>query len=102
MQVQTVAARTVGEIAAEIAAAAPGEQTVNLAGPGRGDMVDLARKVIRRWGRHTRVIPMPVPGQLGRSMRAGDLTPGPGARVAGPSFDEWLAGDDVMALAPGG
>jgi hypothetical protein len=31
-------------------------------------------------------------------MRSGGLLPGPGARLVGPRFDEWLTGEDLDAV----
>ena len=71
----------------------------DVAGPAAADLVDLARAVLRRWGTKGRVVPLIVPGRTGRAMRAGALLPGGGARIAGPTFDEWLAGPDIEAVS---
>jgi uncharacterized protein YbjT (DUF2867 family) len=110
--VQTVAARAVGEVAVELAESppAPSEaQTdgggdgpaviVDLAGPTTASLVDQARAIVRRRGDRTRVIPFSIVGRTGRAMKTGGLTPGPGARVEGPAFEEWLAGPDIEAVA---
>ena len=100
-QVQTVAARTVGATAAELAAAEDPPDLVNLAGPETGSLPDLARAAVERLGRKTKVVAVPVPGRAGRLMMEGALTVAgvPGARVAGPGFTEWLAGPDIEAVA---
>lgn len=37
------------------------------------------------------VVPMRIPGALGRAFRDGALLPGPDVEIVGPSFDEWAA-----------
>ncbi|HET6916246.1 MAG TPA: SDR family oxidoreductase [Acidimicrobiales bacterium] len=101
-RVQTVAARAVGEVVAEIVldsgeTVAPGS-TVDVAGPDVAYLPDLARRACRRLGWSTRVVPVPVPGRTGRSMRRGGLTPEGPARIVGPAFDDWLGGDDVFLV----
>ena len=97
-QVQTVAARAVGEVVADVVSEPPTDTTIDVAGPEVGYLPDLARKACRRLGWSTRVVAVPVPGRTGRSMRRGGLTPDGPARIAGPSFDEWLAGEDVFLV----
>ena len=99
IRVQTVAARSVGEFLIEMAVDPPRQTTVDLAGPAAADLVDLARAVIRRRGISGKVIAIPFPGRAGRAMRSGALTPSAGARIVGPSFDEWLPGPDIEAVA---
>jgi len=101
-RVQTVAARAVGEVVAEIVVGAgetlaPGS-TIDVAGPEVSYMPELARKACRRLGWSTKVVPVPVPGRTGRSMRRGGLTPDGPARIVGPTFDDWLGGEDVFLV----
>lgn len=98
MRVQTVAARALGEMVADVAADPPAETTINVAGLQPADLVDLARAVIVRRGDKLRLVPMPIPGRAGRAMRSGGLLPPSDARLVGPTFEEWLAGDDVFAV----
>ena len=103
MRIQPVAARAVGEVLAGMAAA-PIAATVEIAGPEQKDLVSLARAVVQK--RHARmwVAPLPVPGRAGKAMRTGGQLPSPGARIIGPTFEEWLEGDDLdsmFAAAPG-
>ena len=108
-QVQTVAARSVGRVAAHIAVSPPDEETVEVAGPGVDDLARLAAAVVRRRGLTTRIVAVPIPGGTGRKLREGVLTlaggPTPPSaaspRVEGPSFDEWLTGPDVERLSLG-
>lgn len=97
-KVQTVAARALGQVVTDVAIAPPADQSIEVAGPDIADLVELARKVVARRGDRTRLVAVPFPGRTGRALREGALTPGPGARIVGPGFDEWLAGDDVLAV----
>jgi len=97
-RVQTVAARTVGEVAVELAATPPEETTIDLAGPEQAELVDQARATARRLGLDLRIIATGIPGRAGRDMKAGALIPSGPARIAGPSFEEWLPGPDVEAV----
>lgn len=96
MQVQTVAARALSEVVVDVAARVP--TTINVAGPQPADLVDLARAVIARRGGKQRLIAMPIPGRAGSAMRSGALLPPEDARLVGPTFEEWLAGEDVFAI----
>ncbi len=98
MRVQTVAARSVGEVVVNLAASPPEDTTVDVAGPAVAELVDLARAVIRRRGGSGQVVAIPVPGRAGRAMRSGALTPAAGALIAGPTFEEWLPGPDIDAV----
>lgn len=91
MPVQTVAAATVGSVLAELAAGEPRPDTIDLAGPEQAEFVDLVRAVLRHRGQRALVLPVPRPGPAGRAARRGALLPGPGARIEGPAFGEWLA-----------
>jgi uncharacterized protein YbjT (DUF2867 family) len=98
MRIQPVAARAVGEVLVEIAAE-PTATTVEIAGPEEKDLVSLARAVVRK--RHARiwVAPLPVPGVAGRAMRRGGQLPSLGARIVGPTFEEWMEGEDLASIS---
>jgi uncharacterized protein YbjT (DUF2867 family) len=97
MRIQPVAARAVG---AELVgmAAEPTATTLEIAGPEEKNLVALARAIVRK--RHTRTVvaPLPLPGRAGRAMRTGGQLPSPGARIVGPTFEEWLDGADLAAM----
>jgi hypothetical protein len=93
-----VAARAVGGTAAELIADPPSKTRIDVAGPEVRDLVDLARAAASRLGRGTKVIGVPMPGRAGKAMRSGALTASGDARIVGPTFEEWLAGDDVFAV----
>lgn len=98
MRVQTVAARAVGDTAAELIADPPGRTRIDVAGPEVGELIDLAPAAAARLGHGTRVIGVPVPGRIGTAMRSGALTASSEARIVGPTFEAWLAGDDAFAV----
>jgi uncharacterized protein YbjT (DUF2867 family) len=93
-RVQTVAARTVGDVLVEIAAGAPRGRADDLAGPEPADLVELARAFADRRGLELEI----VVDDSGPGIPPGALLPGDDARLAGPTFAEWLAGDDPLAV----
>jgi uncharacterized protein YbjT (DUF2867 family) len=97
MRVQSVAARSVGRCLMEAAVEPPSAQTIEVAGPQPEDMVALARQIVKRRGRHVRVLPIAVPGAAGRVMRGGALLATSVTRLVGPSFAEWLKSDDALS-----
>ena len=93
MRTQPVAARTVAEVAANLATdpgAVEGRMT-EVAGPWEENLVDLAIRFVSR-----RDIPLKVEGVTNRAdpdralYETGELLPGPHAILAGPTFEEWL------------
>ena len=88
-----VAARVVGEQLAQLAtdpgsAPAPtGAPTLEIAGPKRESMIELARRLVERRGDRLRI-------EKAIDPHAGvfetTIVPGPHARLVGPTFDEWL------------
>jgi uncharacterized protein YbjT (DUF2867 family) len=97
MRVQTIAARSVGEVLVKVATAAFAESIIEVAGPEPADMLDLARATTAGLGQRMVVVPVRIPGPAGKAMRSGGLLPSPGAHLAGPRFDEWLTGEDLAA-----
>lgn len=91
MRTQLVAARTVAEALADLAAdagSAPGP-TLEVAGPREESLVEAAKLLVARRGDALRIeaVSDPVDGEANES---GVLLPGPGARLGGPTFEEWL------------
>lgn len=91
MRTQLVAARTVAEALADLAAdpgSCPGP-TLEVAGPREERLVEMARLLVARRGDSVRVeeVTDPVDGDANES---GVLLPGPGAKLGGPTFEEWL------------
>ena len=88
--VQPVAAVEVAESLVDLAEAGPSGRVPDLAGPERLELVELSRRVSRARGLGRRVIPVWVPGALGKQLRSGGLVPtsdGPRGRM---TFTEWL------------
>ena len=94
MRTQLVAARTVAEALADLAVdpgAAPGPM-LEVAGPRPETLADMAGLLVARRGNGLRIeeVSDPVDGVANES---GVLLPGPGARLGGPTFEEWLDSD---------
>lgn len=88
--VRPVATADVGEYLAEIALGPALGRAPDLAGPYVEDLFDLARRTVAHTGRQVRLIPG-WQGMLGPHLAGNVLLPGPDARIAPTSFDEWLA-----------
>jgi uncharacterized protein YbjT (DUF2867 family) len=90
MRTQLVAARTVATALADLAEdpqSAPGP-TLEIAGPREESMVEAARLLTARRGNRLRIEGV----TWDERYEAGAALPGPGAKLAGPSFEEWLIG----------
>jgi len=89
MRTQLVAARTVAEALADLAAdpgAVPGP-LLEIAGPREESMVEAARLLMAERGDPVRIEGV----TWDERFEAGAALPGPGATLAGPTFAEWLA-----------
>jgi hypothetical protein len=90
-----VAARSVGEVLADLAtepeppaSAAP---AVEVAGPREESLVEMAKLLVARRGVPVRVQGVSDPADPESQLyTSGGLLPGPGAIIAGPTFEEWL------------
>jgi uncharacterized protein YbjT (DUF2867 family) len=93
MRTQLVAARTVAEALAELALDPSADELIlEIAGPRAESLVDVARLLGERRGDGLRVEAVSDPSDPDSELFAdGGLLPGPGARLAGPTFEEWLA-----------
>jgi uncharacterized protein YbjT (DUF2867 family) len=99
MRTQIVSARAVAEVIADAAevvadtaesAAAPAG-IIEVAGPREENLVELARMLVARRGTPVTVTEVRDPADPDAGLQAtGGLLPGPGARLAGPTFAEWL------------
>ena len=72
--VQPIACAEVARAVADAAECAPRRRRVDVAGPEVADAMELARTWRSVTGRQLRLVPVPLPGKLGRALRAGALT----------------------------
>jgi len=86
-----VAATTAASALADLVDAGPSGHVSDLAGPAVIECVEAALGWRRATGVRRPVLPLWLPGEGGRMLRAGALVPDRG-RFAGPSYAEWLAG----------
>jgi hypothetical protein len=103
MRTQIIAARTVAgalaamatspqaEFAAAQAAEAAGAPVPELAGPRQENLASLARLVAARRGEAVRIEEVKAADPDSEAAADGSLLPGPHAKLAGPTFEEWLA-----------
>jgi uncharacterized protein YbjT (DUF2867 family) len=96
MRTQLVSARTVAEALVELATASDAEfdaaETTEIAGPRTERLIEAARLVAERRGEGLRVEEAPLDPSDPDSERYanGAALPGPDAKLAGPTFEEWL------------
>jgi uncharacterized protein YbjT (DUF2867 family) len=97
MRTQLVAARSVGEVLADLAtepespAAGPAAPTAEVAGPREENLVEMAKLLVARRGVPVRVQGVSDPADPESGLyTSGGLLPGPGAIITGPTFEEWL------------
>jgi len=87
---QPVAARTVAEALAELAVDG-GPEYSEIAGPRAESLVELGKLLAAHRGDAARVERVIDPGDPDAELYAsGGALPGPGAMLAGPTFEEWL------------
>ena len=90
-RLQTVACAEVARVVADVAEGTPQKERVEVAGPEVADTRDLARAWRSVTGRRVALIPVPVPGKLGRALRAGVLTTDRPDVRGTVTFTDWLA-----------
>jgi uncharacterized protein YbjT (DUF2867 family) len=96
MRTQLVSARTVGEelaaMAVEDSPFRPDEPFPEIAGPREESLVEIAKLFAERRGDPERVDEAREPDEPTRQVyESGALLPGPQAKLAGPTFESWLA-----------
>jgi uncharacterized protein YbjT (DUF2867 family) len=95
MRMQPIAARAVAEELAELATAShamPNDQRIsNIAGPREENLIELARLFAAKHGDPVQVEAWSDPSDPDAHIyESGALLPGPDAKLAGPTFQEWL------------
>ena len=92
MRTQPVAAETVGEALATLAIASDAPALGEIAGPRAETLAEIAKLVAARGGNGLRIEEVGDPSNPDGALYAsGALLPNPGATLAGPTFEEWLA-----------
>lgn len=94
MRIQPVAARALAEALVDVALDAdstPGPM-LEVAGPREESLGDMAKLLVSERGRSLRIEEMSDPVD-GAANESGTLLPGPGARLVGPTFEQWLHAD---------
>jgi uncharacterized protein YbjT (DUF2867 family) len=87
---QPVACADAARAVADVAEGTPLNRCFTVAGPEVSEVRDLARTWRKVTGHRAALMPMPVPGTVGRALRSGALT-APRADVRGTtSFADWL------------
>lgn len=94
--IQPVAPADVADVLAEVATGPPQGRCPDLAGPETQDLVDLARRTRAARGTSIRLVPT-WSSVIGLDMAGDVLLPGPDARIAPTTFDDWLAGETAHA-----
>ena len=88
---QPVAARELADLLVDVALSDPVGLAPDVGGPEQHLMPDLARRLVARQGRRTKIVAAPIPGKAGRQIADGGLLPGGGATILPTTYDEWLA-----------
>lgn len=88
--VQPIAVRDVADVLTEAAVTGGHGEVQEVAGPEPQDLVDMARRTLAARGETLRLVPT-WRGPLGVEMAGEVLLPGPRARLAATTFDDWLA-----------
>jgi uncharacterized protein YbjT (DUF2867 family) len=75
MLTRPVAAQDVARTLVEYAVEGPAGMAPEIAGPDQLEMVDMARRIARARGRRRLVVPVTLPGKVGKAMTTGGLLP---------------------------
>jgi uncharacterized protein YbjT (DUF2867 family) len=87
--IQPLAVRDLAQLLAELAAGAPANDTIEVAGPEPHDLVDMARRTLAARGEDLRLIPS-WHGPFGPEMAGDVLLPSHDSRHTATTFDHWL------------
>lgn len=87
---QPVAASDVARTLIDAAERGPAGRCPDFAGPEPARLPDLSRRLVAARGENRRVVPLVVPGRVGRLLHDGALLPTGRWRVAPTTFEQWL------------
>jgi uncharacterized protein YbjT (DUF2867 family) len=87
---QPISPDDVADVLADVAVGPPRGRFVDVAGPERHDLVDMARRTYQARGRDVTLVPT-WSSVFGPSMAGDVLLPGDDAFIAPTTFDEWLS-----------
>lgn len=87
MRIRPVALSAVAEVLAECALGGRTADRYDLVGPDELTLWQMAKRIPDR---RARLVPLPLPGRMGRAFRDGTLARTEGAEMVGPTFEEWL------------
>lgn len=100
-RLQTVACAEVARVVADVVESGPRRGRVEVTGPETADLRVLARRWRAITGRKALVVPLALPGALGRALRSGVAT-SDRADVRGTvRFDDWLRAQTTTGKANG-
>jgi uncharacterized protein YbjT (DUF2867 family) len=88
---QLVAVDDVAATVADLATAAPVDGRIELGGPEALGIDAWARRLFAATGDKRTVVPDPQALYFGTELKAGELTPGDGARIGAIDFETWFA-----------
>lgn len=90
MITQPVAAKEVAAALVDAAEAGPQGRLPDLGGPRTEQLKSLVAAYLAKTQQKKRIVPLPLPGPMGKAMRNGSLIPAPGSAVGRQTFLEWL------------
>jgi len=90
---QPVAAIDVARVLADAAESDQGGARISVAGPEISSVRELARAWLSATGRSAVLLPIPLPGRLGRALRSGALTTSTADVTGTTTFADWLAAE---------
>lgn len=96
MLTQPVAAEEVAAALVDAAEAGPHGRLPDLGGPRAEQLKSLVAAYLAKTRQKKRIVPLRVPGAMGKAMRSGALIPAPGSAVGRETFLEWLETIDAV------
>ncbi|MDQ0733142.1 SDR family oxidoreductase [Arthrobacter sp. B1I2] len=96
MFTQPVAAKEVAAALVNAAEAGPKGRIPDLGGPRKEQLKGLVAAYLAKTQQKKRIVPLRVPGPMGKAMRKGELIPAPGSAVGRQTFLEWLDAIDAV------